>query len=353
MIEKRHALFLASCLAPAALFTACESPVVVDAGQTATIGGVDLSVGTYEVRHVELHVGDDTVEYADPILIIPITITNKGEDAITYSPTHNAQTMTESSTPLLYPDPGAGADLPPATKVPIAGVTLAKGALEGQINASTSIAPGESLTDLLLFHLPAEGTDALILSLPPTLHRGKVPALIRIAYTPPEPTGPKIYKLGEALPFGDVTFTITGTEQSYIVTNDSSQGKGFSRDPLLKIAYTIENKSEAAITYRPGHRAVGADAKGARLTQGSEGVSRVQFAASTTPDGQLQGEQTIAPAGTSSDFVLFESPAEAGELSFEYPASLFGQKGLVRVAIPYEPATVPKPDAIKKVEEKQ
>jgi hypothetical protein len=350
MIEKRHALLLAGCLAPAALLTACESPVVVDAGQTASIGGVDLSVGTYELRHVELHVGDDTVEYADPVLIIPITVTNTGEDPMTYSPTHTAQAMTESSTPLLYPDPGG--ELPPATKTPIPGVTLAKGQLEGQLEVATQIAPGESITDKLLFQAPAEGTDALVLSLPPTMHRGKVPALFRISYSAPKPTGPKVYGLGEAIAFGDVTFTVTGTTQAYLETEDTAQGEGYSAEPLLKIAYAIENKGEAEVTYEPNHRAVGADAKGARVMQGSEGVSRVQFAATTTPKDQLQDDTKVAPGAKVEDFVLFERPEEKGDLFFEYPAALFGQKGLVRVTIPFEPAEVTEPEAIKKVKEK-
>ncbi len=351
MIEKRHALLLTGCLVPAALLTACESPVVVDAGQTASIGGADLSMGTYELRHVELHVGEDTVEYADPVLIIPITVTNTGEDPLPYSPTHTAQAMTESSTPLLYPDPGG--DLPPATKTPIPGVTLAKGKLEGQVEATTQIAPGESLTDKLLFQAPPEGTDALVLSLPPTLHRGKVPALFRISYSAPEPTGPKVYKLGEAIAFGDVTFTLTGTTQAYIETKDTTQGEGYSAEALLKITYEIENKSEAEVTYEPNHRAVGADAKGARVMQGSEGISRVQFAATTTPKGQQKGDQAVAAGAKVEDFVLFEQPGENGDLFFEYPGALFGQKGLVRVTIPYEKVNAPKPDAIKKVEEKK
>ena len=351
MIEKRHALLLAGCLVPAALLTACESPVVVDAGQTASIGGADLSMGTYELRHVELHVGDDTVEYADPVLIIPITITNKGEDPLTYSPTHTAQAMTESTTPLLYPDPGG--DLPPATKTPIPGVTLAKGQLEGQLEAATQIAPGESITDKLLFQAPPAGTAGLILSLPPTMHRGKVPALFRIAYSAPEPTGPKVYKLGEAITFGDVTFTVTGTTQAFLETSDTAQGDGYSVEALLKIDYAIENKGEAEVTYEPNHRAVGADAKGARLMQGSDGVSRVQFAATTTPKGQKQGDTKVAAGAKVEDFVLFERPEDNGDLFFEYPAALFGQKGLVRVTLPYEKAEVPEPEAIKKAKEKK
>ena len=352
MIEKRtRALFVLGLCVPAACLMACETPVVVDAGQPAAVGGVELSVGDYEIRHVELHVGDETVEYADPILIIPVTITNKGEDALTYSPAHAAQVMTESSTPLLYPDPGPEAKLPPENKTPIPGVTLAKGTLDGQVTTAQTIEPGASLEDKFIFQLPPEGAKDLILSLPPTMHRGKVPALVRLTYTPKEATGPKVHAVGDAIAFGSTTFSVTGTEQAYVETDDTAQGKGFSVEPLLKISYTIENKGEAAISYEPSHRAVGAGAKGARLNAGNDGVNRVQFAATTTPSGQLNGAQSVEPGAKVSDYVLFERPAAKGDLFFEYPAALFGQKGLVRVSIPFEPAEVAKPDALKKAEE--
>jgi hypothetical protein len=70
--------------------------------------------------------------------------------------------MSELTTPLLYLDPGAEAKLPPATKTIINGVYLPKGALDGQITRSMSVAAGESLTDVFLFEVPdATATAAL------------------------------------------------------------------------------------------------------------------------------------------------------------------------------------------------
>lgn len=349
-IETRLAsLMLMSVLG---LAMACEKPVVVKAGSPAVAGKMQFEVKEYDVQLLELNKGDESFEYASPVLVIPVTITNQGGDAFSYSPTHNTPQMNESSTPLLYLDPGAESDMPPAQKSTLKGVLLDKGKFPGQLNAIKSLAKGESLTDYYLFELPPKETKGLVFSVPPTWHRGKLPTLIRIPYTPRKPKGPTTYAKGEPADFEGVSFTVTGLENAYIKTMDTSQGEGFSTKPLVKISFTIENNRAEEIVYEPNHRAV-AGAKGARLFFVDEGkpeaVKRIQFGPSTSPEKQLSGKTSIKAGEKLNDYVLFEQPGQdVTALNMEFPASLFDASGLARITLDYAYVTPPLPKELEK-----
>lgn len=324
---------------------ACEKPVVVDQGTPAVANKVEYSVAPYEVRYLELTEGGQTYEYKSPVLILPVTIKNNGDKPLTYSPNHTATTALEASTPLLYADPGPEAALPPETKQSIKSIILKKGSLKGQIQSTKAIAPGESLTDLFLFEVPPKALTSLILSLPPILHGGKAPALVRIPYTAKAPVGPKVYAQGDTIDMGGVTFTVTGTEIAYIKIDDTTQGKGFSTNPLFKINYTIANTGEGEVDYDPGHNALGT--LGARLSSPSETFKRMRFPATTTAEGQLK-EQDIPAGGKVSDYLLFEVPdKDATEVTLSFPASTFQREGIARVTLPFEFKEVPKPAELK------
>ena len=335
--------------AAALLSVGCEKPVVKGADQAALVGGVEFELGAYDVRFLELSEGGQTYEYPTPVLAIPLTITNKGKDPLPYTPTHRAPQMGEASTPLLYADPGPEAQVPPEKKSPINGVIVQKGVVTGQLNQAITIAPGESAQDLLLFEQPPEGISSLILSLPPTMHRGKVPALFRIAYAPKAPTGPRLYKAGEAADLGGVSVTVTGTDTLYVPTQDTKDGEGFSADPLFQVKFTLKNDRAETITYQPNHKAVGSNAIGARLYASDDVYKRVQFAPSTSPKGQAREERVdVAPGETFDDFVLFEVPSEsATTLMLEVPGALFEGVGNARVQLTHTPKQPPKPEALQ------
>lgn len=329
----------------------CEKPPVGQAGQPVAAGGMEFSVGEYDVRYLQLSEGGETFEYPRPVLIIPVTITNKGQDARPYSPTHEAAQMTEASTPLLYADPGPEAKLPPESKTPIAGAIIKKGQLAGQITEPTSIAAGASVTDLLLFQVPPKELTGLVLSLPPTLHRGKMPVLVRIPYAPKAPAGPKVYAQGEPVKFKSASLTVSGSDVSYVEIDDTAQGKGFSTEPLLKVTYVVKNEGQEPLTYEPNHKVV-SGALGAKLYSSEEGAyNRVTFAATTNAVGQKTGKNSVKPGASVEDFVLFERPGEdVKELTFELPASLFNQEGIARVTLPYTYKNPELPAELKKKE---
>ena len=129
----RSRLTVACLPAIACMAIACEKPVVMPVGQQAKVGGVSFDVGQYDVRFLELHEGSQTIEYTQPVLAIPITVTNTGEGPIQYSPSHSVTQMSEGAPPLLYPaPPSAETPLPPATKQPINGVIVPKGQVAGR-----------------------------------------------------------------------------------------------------------------------------------------------------------------------------------------------------------------------------
>ncbi len=328
----------------------CEEELVVaDVGTAATAGGVQFEVDDATARYLELSAGDEIFEYPRPVLTVPITITNEGKNPLSYAPTHSAQQMNEGSTPLLYPAPtGEEATLPPEQKSPIPGVLITRGTLPGQVTQATSIAPGESLKDIYVFEIPPEDASQLILSLPPVWHRGKTPVLFRMPYTPEEPKGPMIYKVGDAIDFDGVTFTVTGADTAYIKTKDTAQGEGYSKNPLYQVRYTVKNGREEAITYEPNHRAVGG-APGARLTSKVDGaLKRVQFGSTTMPVDQVEGRKEVEAGKELKDYALFETPSkDAEKLTFEYPAALFDAKGIARVKIDYTHKTPELPEELK------
>ena len=329
----------------------CEKPVVASAGEAAVAGGVEFTVGQVELRYLELTEGEEVFEYPSPVLLVPVTMTNQGEKELSYSPAHAATQMNEGSTPLLYRAPGPEAALPPEQKATVNGVIISRGKVPGQLSSPKTLAKGESLTDVYLFEKPPADWSELILSLPPTWHRGKTPTLLKIAYQAATPKGPKVYEVNQAIEFDGVSFSVTGAQSLYVKTKDTAQGEGFSKNPLYKISFTIENKRDEEITYEPNHRAV-AGAPGARLFSSAEGAhKRVQFGPTTSAEGQQEGRQKVAAGKKVEDYVLFELPGEeVSSLTFEMPASLFEGRGIARVLLNYEHN---KPALPKELEEKK
>ncbi len=328
--------------------TGCEKPAVTEMGSSVLAGGVEFDVTGYELRYLELSKDGKTIEYSEPVLAISVKATNKGEGAVTYNPSHRSQQMSEASTPLLYLDPGAEAELPPASKQTINGVYLEKGQLDAQVGSSTTLESGESLTDLFLFEIPEDKKAPLILSLPPSMHRGETPVLVRIPYQYEEPEGPPVHQVGESVEIDGAAFAVESTTTEYVKTEDKSQGEGYSSDPLFKVTYKIENTGEETLTYNPSHRDV-AGTRGAALYADGKTIKRVKPAATAIPEGQIDDRTEIEPGKSLTDISLFERPAkDSASVIFEYPANHFGGSGLMRVEIDYEHKDPELPKELKK-----
>ncbi|TDP75371.1 hypothetical protein [Bradymonas sediminis] len=331
---------------------ACEKPAVGQMGEPVVSGDVAFSVTGYDLLYLELDSAGKTVSYSEPVLSLKVKITNKGEAALTYSPTHQTQAMSEATTPLLYADPGAEATLPPATKETIGGVYLEKGRLPGQVSQTKVLQNGESLEDVFLFKVPHEKSAALILSMPPSMSHGNLPALIRVPYQYKEPKGPLVHKAGDVIQAGPASLKVDSAEVAYIETTHSIEGKGYSSTPWLKVTYTVSNPGDKPIKYTPEHDVEGGE--GAAVYAGNVTKKRVKLSANASAVGRTTGSVTIEPGKSVTDFELFEIPdKENDSIIFEYPAARMGGSGLVRVSVPYTHSEPQLPKEMQKPDDKK
>jgi hypothetical protein len=328
--------------------TACDKPTVTEMNKPATASGVEFNVSSFELRHLELSDDGTTVEYPEPVLAITVDVTNNGKKALTYTPSHRTQQMTEATTPLLYKDPGKEAELPPASKQTINGVYLEEGKLDDQVSQTKTLKKGESLSDVFLFEVPEDKKASLILSLPPSMHPGAMPVLVRVPYQYKLPTGPTVHQVGDAVAAGDAAFSVAKANVEYIKTKHTIEGEGFSSNPRLKILYSIKNAGQKPLTYAPEHNVDGT--RGAALYSGDQTFKRVRLPSNAKAYGQLRNNTKIEAGNSATDFVLFERPPKDVEtLTFEYPASRFGGSGLIRVQVPY---TYEDPELPKELQKK-
>jgi len=339
LIASALALVLSGCQEP---------PPVVEMGGAAEAGGMEFTVLGYNVVRPELTSEDGVYEYAKPVLAVTVRATNTGKDSFQYVPDHGGRQMAEASSPLLYYAPeGEEATLPPKEKNPLKAVVLDEGTLEGQMTENRQLSPGDSVTDRYLFEVPDEESAQLIFSVPPTMHRGDKPVLHRVSYSKKQPEGPSIRQLGETLSLDGVSFTLNSATLEYVnLEGGGDDETGYSTNPLLKVSYSIQNTTDSAIDYRPGHR----EASGRRPPllylgdEQSETVPRVRFSSDLSPAGQIQGRKTIEPGSTLEDFALYRQPADdVSQLRFEFPGTRFERSGLLRYTIPFDERDVPEP----------
>jgi len=341
---------LCAALAATVLLAACEEtgPTVVSASESARVGGMEVSVTDHELRVPEVSNDGRIHTYDEPVMAVTVSLTNRGKDAFRYSPPHGANQLSEATTPLLYFAPeGEQSTVPPATKQTIAGVSLQKGHFQGQVTNPVTIAPGDSVEDVFLFEVPERSPAELIFSVPPAMHRGDLPVLIRMQFESSEPTGPEVYSSGEAVELDGVQFKVTGSEADYLKLEHSSQGEGYSSDPALVVNYSITNNTDEPVTYRPGHRDV-AGRRVASVTSEQSTYARLKFSGSTTVEGQITEDTTIKPGESVEDFSIFERPGESvSELRFTFPASRFGRDSLVRYDLSYEYQELEVPEPLR------
>lgn len=339
-------LGLVGLLAMLSLLGACEEgPTLQPGNQPVTHGEIEFEIGTYEIRYLELSdESGETFEYPDPVLVFPVVMTNKGTAPFEYRPTHSGQQISEATTPLMYPAPtDPEASFRQNVRSPLNGVYLQWGSLAGQITAPTTIAAGESITDLFLYELPDPSVENWILSIPPTMHRAELPLFLSFRYREPTPTGFRVYPVGTAMEFEGVAFTVTGVTQEYLKLEDVNQGAGYSTTPVLKVAYKVENQTDETVSFDPGHRDL-TGRQGAILHSSQQEFQRARFPATAKPEGQLTEAVEIEAGESVEDYAIFERPnSDVPSATFELAASHFGRAGRVRVSLSYEEEEVAQP----------
>ena len=326
-----------------------EQPEIVSSNVTASAGAMEFDYDGHHLRYLELTDDDGaTLEYPEPVLAIDVTVTNVGEDEFVYTPRHDARDKDQAEHPMLYDAPAtAEIDWAEFSPQPVTdGARLRQGHWEQQQLDSVSLAPGEELTDTYLFEVPEADEQTLMLSLPPLFHRGEVPVFIEFDYRRSEPEGRTMYEVGDDIAFDDVIFTVTDITQEYLPLEDSSEGEGFSDEPVLKIAYTLSNESDDPVEFAPAHNDL-TGSEGAMIQAGDVAFARARFPAAVDPVGQLDSVD-IEPGESVDDFATFERPDDdADPVTFVLPARYFDRSGTVRVVFSYERQDVEEPEELQ------
>ena len=343
-------ILILSLLALLATTLGCdEEPPVASPGAPATAGDIRFELADYHIRYLELTDEDgQTLEYDDPVLAIEINLTNVGEDPFNYSPTHHVRELAKDRTPMLMQDPG-GPEVDWDTFVPdpIAGVELGAGQWDRQLQDPETLGPGDSLSDTYLFELPDSDTSSLMLSIPPSMHRGEVPAFLRFDYSEPAPEGPAVYDVGDDIDFDGISFRVTDIDQLYLEMEDRDDDEGYSSDAVLKIAYTLTNDADETITFDPEHRDLSGN-RGAILQSLHTDFHRAYFPGSPRPVGQLDEATEVEPGETVEDFAVFERPQDSADnVTFVLNADHFERSGRVRVSFSYTPEDIELPEALQ------
>jgi hypothetical protein len=324
---------------------------VGEVGESIEEGGIEVQVEDYEIRNLELVEDGKTFEYEEPVLAIPIVVKNVGDDAFMYNPTHRSQKMTESTTPLMYYDPGEEASLPPSDKTPVNGVYLEEGNLEEQVTEQTRIEPGKSIQDVLLFEIPSEDKEKLILSIPPEYHRGNKPVLFRMSYTYEEPSGGETPGKGETVDVDGVEFTVQELSTEYIKLEETRDGRAYSSSPLVKVAYQIKNTTDGEVTYAPKHQ--NDSVRRTPVLRSNGDVFRpVEFPLKPKIVEQQEGQKALKSGEKVEDFTVFQRPPKKVKaLTFTYPASRFDRGGVLEFQVPYSYEEPDKPDETEEEDE--
>lgn len=320
---------------------ACKKEVVGTLGEPLQEKGAPVAVTLegYTLERVETEGAKGPLVYKKPVLVLDLKFENKGGSPFFYQPTHSSDKASNLQAPLLFVDPGAEGEL--TQNIP--GVFLEEGLLRGQKEGGTQIAAGEAIVDRYIFSPPEQTDLDMVLTIPASLHGGKGQIKVKLSYAKPELPAVQSKKPGDAIKMGDVTVTVLKSGVEYVKLKDTNAGDGFSKDPVYKVSYKIENNGASEVTYKPSHGASG-EVLAPSLSNGSARYMRVRFGADREVAGQVNGSKGIAAGKSLTDVAIFERPPKGvNKVQLMLPGKLFGQKGMARVDIPYAHTDPAKP----------
>lgn len=155
-----------------------KGPAVFEAGEAIEVGAASFEVQSAEVAYIKTTHSIEGEGYSsDPWLKVTYKIENKGEAPLRYTPEHDVEGGRGAA---IYAGNSTAkrVKLPPNTRA------------EGRVNSTTSIEPGDSITDFELFERPDTDADSLTFEYP--ANRMGASGLIRVSLpfadeTPPLP----------------------------------------------------------------------------------------------------------------------------------------------------------------------
>ena len=335
----------------------CETPPEVGMNQALVQGTVEVSVTGYSVAYLDLETTTGSVQTTEPVLLINMSVTNNGSNALQYDLGWSTGSSTQADTTLLFNHTAEKVVDSIVSGNIIRQLNLQQNRyLADPVSAPVSIPAGETIEDVLLFQLPPEGTSRLVLSVPPRVFGPEItlPGYITISYSTPPPeeiAAPPVVGVGQPHQ-GDVySFQVTTTSFDRVRMIDStSEGPGYTRDPLLRIDYTLTNTSDQVIAYTPP-TITGTTDQPVLTSSAGISVPRAEISANYSIEGQITQPRQISPGQSVSDFVLFTSPGGSGNVRLSFPGQRLGGSGMVRVDIPFTETQPPTPQEILDAEQ--
>ncbi len=334
----------AACFALAA----CRTAPVGDQGTPIVQNGVTVDVTSSELRYLDLEGLSGGVPTEQPYPVVGLTVSNAGEAAVRYDLNWGASATTQAQSALLFGAPAAEA--PMTSGVPVKAVAFLGDLefLEDPVTATETIAPGSSLTDVLVYEAPPEGVTELLLSVPPSVFGADntMPAYFRIPYAAADVAPLAPTPLGSPHMGPGFTFTATTAALEWVSLTNTTDGKaGFSDRPVLKVAFRVDNTGDAPLIYAPP--GVSNSEAPPVLSAGVAPIASASFAPTINVEGADTARVTIPAGGNHSGFWLFEAPAaDVTSLRLTLPGKRFGSTGVIRVEIPYAHQEVPEPEAL-------
>ncbi len=327
---------------------ACKKPVVTTMGQPLAQGSAEVVLNSATYVRIDLEDAAGAVIVSEPVLQLDLSVTNTGAGPLSYDLGWAATAATQAQSVLLFADPGGTPPEPQqADNIPGIDTILTRYPAD-PVTAVTTIEPGATLNDLLLFSAPSADVTSLLLSIPPRVFGSEVelPGYIRFD----APSAADV----AALPVGTMGTPVAGDGYALNVqristvyeriTNTSGE-EGITGQPVVKLELAISNTGGEALTYRPPNTSrdlrtpslVGAD---------MVPLNFATFPAGITVAGRITAASPIAAGATINEVLYFDRPAQgsAGNLTFLFHGKRVGRTGLTRVNVPYTWSDPPLPE---------
>lgn len=317
-------------------FSGCGKPTEVGPNEAMQQGTAAVTVTDYSLEYIDLETPTGAVAVSRPVLKVELNIEAIGEEPVRWNPGFDSTSATQVQNVLLFHANSWEDGLSPANHIgalSTSGYTY----LDDPITEPVEIAPGESARDIILFSAPPSSAQNLLLSIPPQIFGAetKFPGYIRLPFSAQEAKEPEAVGVNEDFEGREFTFKVTKTAIVYPAMKDAEGKEAVSRDPLLRVDFSVKNTSDSPLNYVPSMLSSGVDFPALTDQRGAL-QNRVTFGPGIEVVGQTREAQTIAPGKSLNDFILFDRPTRGVEtLLLTVPGRRVGGSGLIRATFPY------------------
>lgn len=156
-----------------------KGPTINKMGEAVKNGSASFTVDKAEVAYVKTkHTIEGEGYSSSPLLKVTYKIKNAGKEALTYTPDHNVEGARGAA---LY----TGDETFKRVKLP------SNAQAEGQLGEDTTIEPGKSVTDFVLFERPPKSVESLTFEFPAARFGGTGLVRVQVPYKYADPELPK------------------------------------------------------------------------------------------------------------------------------------------------------------------